>query len=326
MCASCGMEKFFCCAAMLAALSISSCLKEQVQSGNDNLVNLTISIPQTASKVVDASSSDEDRILDSQVFVFGTGGVLEAYAKDDATTLTLGVAAGTKNIYALVNAPDLSRISSEKELVSYETILSDNQTDKFVMFGALLDEPVSSSRGSKTVHVSRVVAKVILQGIRRQFSSPSLAAKSFTVDAVYLTGVAGNAILDNARLQGGEPSRRIWYNKQQYVPGECSSLLFDAVGQALANGEELSTVHCFYPYPNPDKTTMLVIEATLGGEKTYYPVYLPALQSNRVYIISNFTLTRKGSDKPWQPVEDDQVTFSIVPEQWQAGATWSETI
>lgn len=331
------MKKTIFITAFIAAFCLVSCQQKEASEGEQ--VMLSVTIPGLETKATGVQLAHENNISDVQLFVFGSNGVLENYAKNNAANVKVSVASGTKNIYAAVNAPDLSGVTTESDLRGFVTSLDDNSTTKFVMFGQLMNEPVSAASNSKTIIVSRVVAKIVLQRITRSFSNPVLGSAPMTIDAVYLTDVAGNAILDNANLSAASPSTRVWYNKLQYA-GEGAGLLHDNISISIADGASYNMEHEFYPYPNMESSmpsgvaagtwttrrTMLVIEATLNGSKTYYPVYLPALQSNRVYTITGFTLTRKGSDYPWLPVEDDTVSFTIVPEDWQNGGNWPETI
>lgn len=334
------MKKLLFIPAFIAAL-FTSCSQDVITPEEEGeKVMLTVNIPGIGqTRATGVTAGGEATISTVQVFVFGTNGVLENYVKESSSVVKVGVASGTKNIYAVVNAADLTAITSESALKAYETNLSDNAVNRFVMFGSKLSEPVSASNNNIVVSVSRVVSKVVVRQIKRAFTNPILGAQSMSIDAIYLTDVAGNAILDNALLGTGKPAGQIWYNKLKNN-SECSALLFDSVGLSLPDGSTYSTEHSFYPYPNAEsakpsgsaagswsaRSTMLVIEATLNGAKTYYPVYLPSLQSNRVYIIDTFTLTRPGSDHPWLPVEDDAVSFTITPEPWQPGGTWNETI
>ena len=83
----------------------------------------------------------------------------------------------------------------------------------------------------------------------------------------------------------------------------------------------------FYAYPNSsaaernnsetvDYTTKLVIETeiTVHGRTvtSYYPISIPYVQPNYAYTIENVTITRLGSNNPFQPVTTAECTFSII--------------
>lgn len=331
------MKKFLVIPFVAAAFMAVACDNAKLES--DGMVDLSVGLEgfNLTTKVTDASISAEKTVNNLQVFIFDSHGARENYGKATASTVKIGCAAGVKNIYAVVNAPDLSSIDKAADLEAAATLLTDNAKNSLVMFGSLKNEEIKSSDNSKTVHVQRMAAKIVLEKITRDFSDESLGAKPMTIDAIYLTDV-----VKNARFGQNETNIE-WMNKLEYVSNDDNSLLRDLVGQNIAQGGSYpsgSAVHTFYAYPNsataqPGKAdalpwsprhTMLVIEATLDGSKTYYPVYLPVLESNHVYTITGFTVTKRGSEHPWEVVETSDISYSVEVDEWENGGSWAEEI
>lgn len=134
-----------------------------------------------------------------------------------------------------------------------------------------------------------------------------------TIDKVYMVNVAKT-------INYGQTSTpAAWYN-QAMDKGELPEILSDTVNQTLANGATNSTGHWFYIYPNDPAvshtTTRIVIETTLGGEKCYYPIDLPALAGNQSYEISKIKLTSPGGDNPNTPVTNENITFNFTVVDW----------
>lgn len=301
----------------LAAL-FSSCNKNeapQFQADQEQRYNINVTLGGAAVEVETKStgvastiSANEAKVNNLQVLVF-RGDFLDAYGTASGNMMTISCTAGSRTIYALVNAPDLSAVTSLSALESTIVDLSDNAPNSFVMVGS----KTTTLPGTKaiTIPVYRMVSRIVLKQITRNFSAPALQNLTFTVDSIYVINAAGsfNYKLDSA------PTK--WYNvgKDQ---GELPDLLMDAPSVTIANNASYTTPHYFYVMPNSGSTkpTRLVIVATLGTEKYYYPVTLPAMQYNKSYEIVGVTIRRGGSDSPDSPVLFDNIAFSVNVTGW----------
>lgn len=332
------MKKIIYLAGMLCA-ALTSCSNEEkpldIEKAGEAVeltVNLTGLPAQT--KATGVSGADETKVNSVQLFICDESGVVEAYASASTSLVKASVSTGTKDILAVVNAPDLSALKTEDAVRNAQSSLSDNAAAAFVMSGELAGETVSASNSSKTIAVRRLVSKVVLQSIRRSFSNSELASKELRIRGIYLTDVVTN----RGYFKGAESYS--WANRLRHEDTALDHLLFDSVGATLAQANTYSSEHAFYPYPNAssqepgaaasgtwsERRTMLVIDTTLDGVDNYYPVYLPALESNKTYVITSFTLTKRGSHNPWEPVESSDVSYEIKVVDWEEGATYTETI
>ena len=307
-------KSIFAFAAALAALV--ACNKNEVtpmgpQNQPETLepCELTVGICGSMTKATAVTKDNEAKVNDLQVFVF-RGDELDAYTSvDNAMELTLSCTAGEREVYALVNAPEYSMVSSKTALLAKVSELSANSLTNFEMVGS---KSVTLPQASTvSIDVNRIASRVVLKKVTRNFTSAALQSLDFTVDAIYLINVAGNTSYDLTAAPGA------WYNVAKYN-SELPSLLHDAVGSKIANGASHDTAHSFYSYPNDaaSKTTRLVIETTLGTAKYYYPINLPAMESNKSYEIAEVTITRPGSDDPDVPVSFADATFSINVIDW----------
>ncbi len=251
----------------------------------------------------------ENAIKTLQVFVFRDGS-LDAYGKGENTSsITLTCTSGERVVYAMVNAPDLSSITSQEDLEGYMIDLNANTPSSLVMYGKQsVTLPVESS---VSISVKRMVSRIVVKKVTRNFESSALAALGFSIKAIYVMNASGNAnILGNANTK--------WYNGSSNT-ADLPSLLYDAVSSGdIKNNAVYSTSHYFYAMPNDNsvKVTMVVIEAVLGGRTFYYPIELPALGSNHSYEISGITIKRPGSDSPDKPVSTSDITFSVSVVDW----------
>ena len=307
-------KSIFAFAATLAALV--ACNKNdmapmQPQNQPETLepCELTVGICDAMTKATAVTTENEAMVNKLQVFVF-RGDDLDAYASvDNAKELTLSCTAGEREVYALVNAPDYSAVPGKAALLAKVSELSANSLTNFEMVGS---KSVTLPQASTvSIDVNRIASRVVLKKITRNFTSAALQSLDFTVDAIYLINVAGNTSYDLTKAPAA------WYNVAENK-NELASLLYDAPASAVANGQSYTPVHTFYGYPNDlsVNTTRLVIETTLGTTKYYYPINLPAMESNKSYEIEEVTITRPGSDDPDVPVSFADASFSINVIDW----------
>ena len=283
-------------------------LKVKVRSGD---------LVQTKSTTITAANEIQVNTL--QVFVF-RGDALDAYASlSNVDELTVSCTAGERQVYALVNCPNLSAVSTKTALLATSSLLTANSSSNFQMIGHQdgVDLPDDSP---VTIDVHRLAARVVIKKISRAFTVSSLAAKSFSIDQIFLINVAGDV------NYGETASPTVWLNQRAYNT-EQAIFTYDAPAASLANNASYSTVHDFYAYPNPTvddsdsdtwsaRHTRLVVKATLGTDVYYYPITLPALESNKSYEIEELILTRPGSDSPDKPVSFQDCTFQINVVGW----------
>lgn len=301
----------------LAAV-FSSCNKLEApmaQNAQEQRYNIDVTLGGAAIEVETKATGEaatvaanEAKVNNLQVLVF-RGDFLDAYGTASANTLSVSCTAGSRTIYAVVNGPNLSAVTSLNAFKAMAVDLSANSADSFVMIGSTS----TTLPGTKSVNieVSRLVSRVVIKQITRNFTAPSLQSLSFTVDKIYLVNAAGDI------NYGKTAATTKWYNLQE-DKNEVPALLKDTPAASIANNASHSTYHYFYAMPNPatSKTTRLVIEATLGSSKYYYPVDLPALEGNKSYELAGVTIKRGGSDNPDTPVTSDDISFSLTVKGW----------
>ena len=316
---------FLMMAAVAAVFGTMSCKKDNVPSmnqGNTNVpadgerTELTVGIATGMTKSTTITADDEVKVNNLQVFVF-RGDALDAYGvADNASTVTVSCTKGNREVYAVVNAPDLKDIATKTDLLAAKSALSDNDESNFIMIGKTnADLP---SELPVNVEVDRIVSKVVLKTVNRAFTSAALAALNFSIDEIFITNVAGDV---NYGLTDNPVD---WYNKMDYS-SELAMFTYDAPAASVVNEEAYSTQHTFYCYPNKaadsdatswsPRRTRLVLKTTLGTDTYYYPVTLPELENNKSYELE-LTITRPGSDNADMPVSFEDCAFSISVKPW----------
>ena len=296
------------------------------------------------------SQTYETAVNNVQVLVFDSTGALNAYVDADksVTGITINTTAGSKTVWAVVNGPDLSSVTTVSGLSAMAIDLGDNSTTAsagFVMAGSTTCT-VSSSTATTSISVRRFVSRVALAKVSNSLPD---SYGSLTVNSVALINVVGNQNLN------GSASISTWYNKMgrkdgatassQIIDGSsylasCPTLTFRSISSSVANGSSLtpSTPYLLYCYPNSTSTdaegwsssftarkTRLVVTATISGTKYYYPIVIDTPARNTAYTVE-LTITGLGSSDPDQPVVKGSINASVSVQGWSAGAVYEETI
>ena len=320
-------KTLFIASAIVAGLLVISCNKN-VNEGPSKPATVEVTISSDATKVTGITSNDpttEAKVNKLEVLIFN-GSELDGrgVVSTGAKTLNVNCTSGTRDVYCIVNGPDLSGVTTKAGLNAAVATLGTGQND-FTMFSFTDGEArVLNDGASINVNVKRFAARVVLHALKNGQLNATDAA-SFTLDAVYLTNVAGDV---DFALSGGYAVAS-WYNRQGYESANSLGANdYDAVGAAIAADATNSTGHFFYSMPNANapavggswspRRAKLVIKATINGAPYWYPITLPALQSNKSYEISLLTLAHKGNpstdpDKEENPIDPaSAITLGIT--------------
>ena len=304
---------------------------------------------QTKATSYVTSQTYETAVNNVQVLVFDSTGALNAYVDADKSVagITINTTTGSKTVWAIVNGPDLSSVTTIGGMTAKTIDLGDNSTTAsagFVMAGSTTCTVSSTTTAS--ISVRRLVARIALQKVNNSLPA---SYGAITINNVTLINVVGNQNLN------GSASISTWYNKMgrkdgatassQIIDGStnaasCPTLTFKSVGSSVTNGSSLtpSTPYLFYTYPNSTTTdatgwtesftarkTRLVVTATISGTKYYYPIVIDAPARNTAYTVE-LTITGLGSTDPDKPVVKGSITASVTVQGWSAGAVYEETI
>ncbi len=319
------MKKFFFSLTVLAAaVAAVSCsiIEERGAEGEAALERevVTLSVGVTSPQTRVTGSVSEDDVKTLQVFVFADSGGLERSAYvEGSKSVEMNCYTGSKEIVAIVNAPEEISASTISNLNGTITYLEENGMADFFMYGSEQVNVVAS--GSVNITVARRVARFILNTVTNDISSNS-SAKDLVLQNAYLINVAGDAQYDGA----DDYSPNEWYNKSEYdgSSGGAYGFLYDGLGSSKLNtGASYSTKHYFYCYPNlaagrsgtTNRPTRLVVEATLDGDLWYYPVAVTDVTSNCSYEV-NLTIKGAGLDSPDSDDKIFDYTFNISVAEW----------
>lgn len=344
----------------LAAIMCCSCDKSVdcipfEDAGENGTLDISLVFDESASTrtmTADTTSQAYERQVNSvQIFIFDEDGRVNFY-KNAGTTqsnISISTTTGKKTVWAVVNGPDIPTIASLSELEDVAVDLAANSTAAstgFVMTGSA-ECIVLSTNTTVDISVSRLVARVALQKVVNRLPE---GFGTITINSVVLSNVVGNQNL------AGDAAATTWYNKMgrkddatgpdQIIDGltckaSCEALTFKSVEESLAIGAELhpSVPYLFYSYPNSStggssgwespftaRESRIVVTATIGGVKYYYPVTLSRkLERNKAYIVE-MTITGLGSADPDEPVEKGSFSARVGVHEWVAGESYKEIL
>ncbi len=301
---------------------------------------LTVDLDNAVTKAVGQTLADEEAINNVSVFVFRTdeGAKLDASSYEtEVSSVTLKCTVGQRRIYVLANAAEdfTGTVKCESDLLSQSSFLKDNGLDNFFMIGST-EADISGAQCKVSVRISRQVSSVRLEKITNMMDAKAYRADGlFVVNRIYLTNVVGKIGLDGL-CDPSSLASEYWHAKNA---AEENPLFFDDDIDAVINygSDNAGTVaHTFYAFPNdcaPDesaswsqRSTMLVIEATLDGVKYYYPAAVGPLEANKQYIVTNFTIRRPGTLNPWECVHKTDASFEIDVVPWATPVTATEDL
>ena len=122
-----------------ALLTLASCNEENLDQSlilQDEPVELTVSLPSVRTKVSEKNSPGTPNAVNAlQVFVFDDSDNLEAHDMADAESIVLSCRPGSKKVVTLVNAPELTDVTTYTQLAQTSSRLTDNTIDSMVMAG-----------------------------------------------------------------------------------------------------------------------------------------------------------------------------------------------
>lgn len=310
--------------AALAAMIIAACneplLCESEEMSDSVELHLSVPLAQTRS----VGTEDESRVQNFQVYIFDDNGTLEAYGKvRQQTSTTLKCKPGTKQIVALVNAPEMNDIKSYQELKGKTSYMKDNTWGQFVMTGEVTEDVSASD--DITIPVERILAKIHITSITNSMALEYHKSMNFEITNIFLINVPGSTgFLD-------EKTPELWYSerKTSQSSSDVHLLVNRTKGENIKvpYGETVAVGETYYSYPNSTETdssaegdwtpryTRLVVEARLGDTRYYYPVSVPGIDRNTAYEIK-LTVTGPGSSSPDVPVVFTTAPFTISIDEW----------
>jgi len=318
-----------------SAALIWACNKDNSNvAGVVESAELTVNIcgDQTRATGIAGNETDEAKVSNVQVFVFN-GNAVDGYGTvDKAKSLSVTCTAGTRDIYAVVNAASLASVTTKENFLKKCSALKEGS---YEMIGSIASEKIEKN-SSVNINVNRFASRVVVRKIKNALTSPALKNQTFDVKKIYLTNVATKAEYDGVALSA---ANQTWKNQFGYqAANNLGSFTNDDITSgSVANGSSYSTAHFLYGYPNAydyvpytqgaafsARRSMLVVRIKIGETLYDYPIILPELESNKSYEISELVITRpgnkddgkEGGEDEENPVTGSEASFTVNVNNW----------
>lgn len=333
-------------------LCLAACDKLETpltEQGEGTLI-LSFTTGGMATKSDTAPSGKDAAIHDIQAFLFLPDGSLyrrETLSGNDMTKSLDRVKAGSYDIVAVANAPEIGSVHKKAELEETRHTLASNDPDKgFLMYGTSEGVTVKSESDAPVravIAVRRYAGRVRLTSVKNNLPAVYGALK---VDCVFLENALGtwtfgamDAPSDYVNYAGRKPGRNASSDEGDFIKdvadAGCASLTFNAVNRSVAAASQERFNLPFYTLPNKltsaddhfegatsgDACTRLVVRASYGengSQQWYYPVTVPNLERNKSYDVS-FIISGPGVKDPNQRVSSGNLDVVISVDPWSAG-------
>ena len=347
------MKRFFLMAALgLAGLAACNQLETPVTDAGEGTLILSFTSENALVTKSDTEPSGKDAsIYDIQAFLFLQDGALyrrETLSGSELTKSLDRVKAGSYDIVAVANAPELTGIQKKSDLENARHTLDQNDPGKgFLMYGVSDGSVTIRSESAGPVRavitVKRFVGRVRLTTVQNKLPAVYGALK---IDCVFLEngmgswnfGAAG-APSDYVNYAGRKPGRNTSTDENDFIKtaadAACPALTFNALNRSVAADAKESFGIPFYTLPNKvtaaddhfegatsgDACARLVIRASYGengAQQWYYPVTIPNLERNKSYDVS-FIISGPGVKDPNQRVSSGNLDVVISVDPWGPG-------
>lgn len=293
----------------------------------------TVSLKLKFDEPVGKALDDYDFVLDSevivndiQVLVFdGLTGSLESSLPlagvNDQCDFNLPV--GEKQVYALINGPDVSRVRNLDDFFALTYDLSPGEQDGFAMIGSVTCEVKPGIVEECVVRVSRMASRVVLRSIKcnvaRQYGG-------MTVDCVFLGNAAVQQNLKGDSFTLVNVDGYADASKSQPIGldgecGACADYLYRSMGCGLTLGQRYEQPVCLYCQPNSsDCFTCLYLLVTIGDHKYYYRVSLDKGLTANTTCAVDVVITNLGAPLPPDgDMQKGEIETLISIDDWSLG-------
>ena len=336
------MKRFIIPLAAAAAAMLVSCNKDITPDNPTNdepRYELALSFPDVEMATKVALSSADNAVSNIQVMVFKADGSLENSVNLNSTSGSINVTAGEKTVYAVANVPtskhSFLNAASASAITSVATALSDNTIGgAFVMIGN--NTVTVSGASSCSISLYRIAAKIEMGNISVAMSD-AFAGQSLKVDRIYVQ----NAVVNSTFAKSKTLATSDFVNQLKFTSNSYDSYLttpYTSVTLSDVTSASTALASKYYVYPNQTTTdarttptftirkTRLVIQATLNGKTTFYPVTLGPIESNKYYKVTGLTVTGPGVDNPEDDPTKAGLTVSVTVVDWAQGQEINVTI
>ena len=333
------MKKIACFLAVVACVAcnydVSDVSGEDQAGKSSGELSVTLDYETVMSKAADdylTTLSVENRVNRVDVLVFDkqTGNlnaskVLGAVGDPCVFSITTG----DKIVYAMANAPDLTRvlhISQLDEIVD-DLSLSDYRSAGFVMVGREECQVRLGEVSEPTVALKRMVSRVVLKKMKNKIASQY---GKITVDCIFLANAnkihtLGGLAKVPVNVDGYADEAKTMPIGKNGVTGDCPLYMYRELGVSIPEGGTKTDVHYMYCYPTSSESkTCIYVLLTISGNQYYYRVPLPnGLEANKTYGVELEFINLGAATPPEGDLQKGQINAVVSVSGWDAGESYT---
>ncbi len=305
---------------VIIALSLYSCVEEDKNDEKNAMLQLTINGTSTGTDTRSAGTpASENQINRVAVAIFNSNGSVNALTEfSGSTTATIQCTAETNcKVVVVANAPagffagSTSRADFMSKLLTLE-LTNDGGAQSSTLLPMSGEKTVTLTSGSvvnETVEISRLVARIIINGIKTDFDPAGIYKDAtFKINRVFLVNALSSSIAEvgdasttmpatPSFIHGGTDS-----NTSPWTPGVnylLNEITETAVGSAASGSYSFTSPYYFYAFANNNSSSPTIL--SIGGmfdpdgdagiqpaHQTYYSIVINKTQLNT-------TITEGGS-------------------------------
>lgn len=279
---------------------------------------------------VDTKSADSG-MKRCDIFIYGQDGMLDSYSRPDVRTgekAELFAASTAAAAVCIVNSPLMSYrwedIRSLERIRKLRISLEEEDAGYPVMSA---EKSLADLRKAR-LDCRPLLSSVVLRSLRCDFSGKGYGSRCLKDVRFYLTGACtvhsllgedGNASSGYMNIGGLDLRACAGMRNRDFIyrdgPAEVGSIAEELGIEFLAYPDSKGAESPGSPY------TRLVIEGRIDEETFYWPITLNRKNGGRglekgTRMILDVTLTRKGSDNPWTPVDTGMAEISAAVLDW----------
>lgn len=260
-----------------------------------------------------AELPSDGQIRSLDILVYREGGLLEAWTRREAESISISVLRGGQyRWYLVANAPEgLDLYVREQDFLAARSLLQESGMTAPVMVGS--GSGVFLSDTFIKARLDRVVSKVTLESVTADFLRDSYQGAAVRLERVFLLNACGTvpySMIPAADFRLNETA--LWT-----LPGSSLGDLLCSERDALLTADRHEDGTSLLCCPDPEELTRLVVEVSIDGQSNYYPVKLPPMACNTEYIVKDLVLLGPGSSLPCEDVSRTDLSFSVEVSAWE---------
>lgn len=238
------------------------------------------------------------------------------------------ITTGEKLIYAVANAPDLSKVQtvSQMEQVANNLSETDYRNGGLVMTGNCVCHVRLGEVAEPVIGMKRMVARVVVRKLKNSIASQY---GTITVDCMFLANAnkvqtIGGISSVPVNVDGYADASKTRPVGKNGIVGDCPEYMFRELGVVLEEGTSNTDMQYMYCHPtNAGAKTCIYLLLTIAGRQYYYRVpLLDGLQANKTYSVEIDFVNLGAVLPPDDDIQKGEIKAVVSVSGWDSGESY----